>query len=143
VALQSFSNPGRLTYRRFLELFRHMVGLLGRVISPSQGFYLNKTTQHRKMRTNIQALRGIQTHDPSNQPAKTHAWVTVTGNNNNSNENTNFISYDKQRLCLDTLRVTTWSIYFSIGYICSLSVDFNYIILLTSVYLIKKSRIYQ
>jgi hypothetical protein len=35
---------------RFLELFRHMVGLLGRVISPSQGLFLHRTTQHRKTR---------------------------------------------------------------------------------------------
>jgi hypothetical protein len=50
-----------------------MVGLLGRVISPSQGLYLYRTTQHRKTRTNIHALSGIRTHDPSNQSAKTHA----------------------------------------------------------------------
>jgi hypothetical protein len=34
------------------------------------------------MRTNIHALSGIQTHDPSNQPAKTHAsdrTATVAG----------------------------------------------------------------
>jgi hypothetical protein len=82
VALQSLLDPGRLTYRRFLELFRHTVGLLGRVINPSQGLYLHRTTQHRKTRTNIHALSGIRTHDPSNQPAKTHAsdcTATVTG----------------------------------------------------------------
>jgi hypothetical protein len=48
VALQSLKDLGRLTYWRFLELFRHMVGLLGRVISPSQGLYLptqDNTTQ--------------------------------------------------------------------------------------------------
>jgi hypothetical protein len=39
------------------------------VISPSQGLYLHRTTQHRKTRTNIHALSGIRTHDPSNQPA--------------------------------------------------------------------------
>jgi hypothetical protein len=75
-------DPGRLTYRRFLELFRHIVGLLGRVISPSQGLYLHRTTQHRKTRTNIHTLSGIRTHDPSNQPAKNHAsdrTATVTG----------------------------------------------------------------
>jgi hypothetical protein len=44
-------DSGRLRYRRFLELFRHMVGLLGRVISPSQGLYLHRTAQHRKTRT--------------------------------------------------------------------------------------------
>jgi hypothetical protein len=55
-----------------------MAGLLGRVISLSQGL----TTQHRKTRTNIHALSGIRTHDPSNHPAKTHAsdrTATVTG----------------------------------------------------------------
>jgi hypothetical protein len=81
VALQSLKDLGGLTYRRFLELFRHMVGLLGRVISPSQGIYLYGTTQHRKTRTNIHTLSGIRTHDPSNQPAKTHAsnlTATVT-----------------------------------------------------------------
>jgi hypothetical protein len=80
--LYSPFGPCRLTYRRFLELFRHMVGLLGRVICPSQGFYLHRTTQHRKTRTNIHALSGIRTHDPSNQPAKTQAsdrTATVTG----------------------------------------------------------------
>jgi hypothetical protein len=83
VTLQSLKDLGRLTYRRLLELFRHMVGLLGRVISPSQGLYLHRTTQHRKTRTNIHALSGIRAHDPSNQPAKTHAsdrTATVTGN---------------------------------------------------------------
>jgi hypothetical protein len=83
VALQSLKDLGRVTYRRFLELFRHMVGLLGRVISPSQGLYLHRTTQHRKTRTNIHALSGIRAHDPSNQPTKTRAsdrTATVTGN---------------------------------------------------------------
>jgi hypothetical protein len=82
VALQSLKDLGRLTYRRFLELFRHMVELLERVISPSQGLYLHRTTQHRNTRTNIHALSGIRAHDPSNQPAKTHAsdrTATVTG----------------------------------------------------------------
>jgi hypothetical protein len=82
VALQYLKDFGRLTYRRFLELFRHMVGLLGRVISSSQGLYLHRTTQRRNRRTNTHALSGIRTHDPSNQPAKTHAsdrTATVTG----------------------------------------------------------------
>jgi hypothetical protein len=82
VVLQSLKDLGRLTYRRFLELVRHKVGLLGQVISPSQGLYLHKTIQHRKTRTNIHAFSGIRTQDPSNQPAKTHTshrTVTVTG----------------------------------------------------------------
>jgi hypothetical protein len=55
-----------------------MVGLLGRVIISSQGLYLHRTTQHRTMRTNIHALSGIRTHNPSNQPAKTHASDRTT-----------------------------------------------------------------
>jgi hypothetical protein len=38
-----------------MNLFRHMVGLLGRGISPTQGLYLHRTTQHRKTRTHIHA----------------------------------------------------------------------------------------
>jgi hypothetical protein len=52
------------------------------MISPSQGLYLLRTTQHRKKRTNIHALSGIRTHDLSNQPANSHAsdrTATVTG----------------------------------------------------------------
>jgi hypothetical protein len=46
-----------------------MVGLFGRVVSPSQDRYLH-TVQHKhriKAHTNIHALRGIRTHDPSVQ----------------------------------------------------------------------------
>jgi hypothetical protein len=70
-----------------------MVGILGRVISPSQGLYLHRTTQHRKTRTNIHTLSGIRTHNPSNQPAKAHASdrkATVTG--------TGELQYDKSNL---------------------------------------------
>jgi hypothetical protein len=42
---------------------RHTIGLLGRVISSSQGLYLHRATQHRKTRTNIHALSGIRTRD--------------------------------------------------------------------------------
>jgi hypothetical protein len=43
---------------------RHVVGLLERVISSTQGLYLHRTTQHRETRTNIHALSGIRTRDP-------------------------------------------------------------------------------
>jgi hypothetical protein len=95
MALQSLKDLGRLT---FLELFRHMVGLLGRVISPSQGLYLHRTTQHRKTRTNIHALSGIRSHNPSNRPAKTHAsdrTATVTG------IITDYVTILSSHLCLD------------------------------------------
>jgi hypothetical protein len=45
------------SYFLFPNLFRHTVGLLGRVIS----LYLHRTIQHRKTRTNIHALTGIRT----------------------------------------------------------------------------------
>jgi hypothetical protein len=82
VALQSFRILAASHIGGFLNNIRHMVGLLGRVISPSQGLYLHMRTQHRKTRTNIHALGEIRTHDRSNQPAKLHAsdrTATVTG----------------------------------------------------------------
>jgi hypothetical protein len=102
MALQSLKDLGRLTYRRFLELFRHMVGLLGRVINPSQGLCLHRTTQYRKTRTNIHALSGIRTHNPSNQQAKIHTsdcTATVTG----------IIPYTRQKSSYIYLR--TWSVF--------------------------------
>jgi hypothetical protein len=68
-------SPPRIFW--FPNLFRHMVGLLGRVISPSQGLYLYRTTQHRKTRTNVHALSGIRTRDPvyeKPRPAPQTAW---------------------------------------------------------------------
>jgi hypothetical protein len=68
VALQSLTDLGRLiTNRRFLDLFRHMVGLLGGVISPSQGLYLHRTTQHRKTRDKHPCL-GRVSNPRSQQP---------------------------------------------------------------------------
>jgi hypothetical protein len=51
----------------FIFFFTQTVGLLGRVISPSQGHYLH-TGQHKHridVYTDIHALTGIRTHDPS------------------------------------------------------------------------------
>jgi hypothetical protein len=67
---------------RFLEQFRHMVGLLGRVISPSQGLYLHRTTQHRKTRDKHPCLKWDSNPRSQQPPAKTHAsdrTATVTG----------------------------------------------------------------
>jgi hypothetical protein len=67
MALPAHSGPWPLIL--FRNHFLKTVGLLGRVISPSQGLYLN-TGQHRhriKAYThtpNIHALSGIQTHYP-------------------------------------------------------------------------------
>jgi hypothetical protein len=54
MALQPFVGPRPLL--QFRNLFTQTVGLLGRVISPSQGRHLH---------TGIHALSGIRTHDPS------------------------------------------------------------------------------
>jgi hypothetical protein len=57
----------------FVISFTQMVGLLGGVISPSQGSYLH-TGQHKhiiKAHTDIHALSGIRTQDPAFERAKT------------------------------------------------------------------------
>jgi hypothetical protein len=62
-ALPAHSGPWSLI--QFRNNFLQTVGLLGRVISPSHGLYLN-TGQH-KRRTNTythQVLSGVRTHDP-------------------------------------------------------------------------------
>jgi len=41
------------------------VGLIGPGISPTQGLYPHRTTQHSKTRINIHAPSGIRTRDPS------------------------------------------------------------------------------
>jgi hypothetical protein len=50
---------------QFLGSIRHLVGLLGGGISPAQGLYEQRTTQHRKTQTNIHALSRIRTCDPN------------------------------------------------------------------------------
>jgi hypothetical protein len=50
-------------FRIISEMMNHpqTVGLLGRVISSSQGLYLHRTTQHRQTKTNIHTFSGIRT----------------------------------------------------------------------------------
>jgi len=48
-----------------MNLFRHLVGLLGKGISPTQGLYLHRTTQDRKMWTHVHDPSRIWTCDPS------------------------------------------------------------------------------
>jgi hypothetical protein len=55
---------------QFLGSIRHLVGLLRRGISPAQGLYLHRTTQHRKTQTNIHAPIRIQTCDPNVREAE-------------------------------------------------------------------------
>jgi hypothetical protein len=66
MALPAHSGPGLLI--QFRNHFSQTVGLLGRVISPSQDRYLHtgKDKQNKRIHTrNIHGLSGIQTHDPS------------------------------------------------------------------------------
>jgi hypothetical protein len=65
----------------FLEL-RQSVGLLGRVISSSQGLYLYTNTEKctHTQTLNIHVLSGIRTHDPGFRASEDSAWsATVTG----------------------------------------------------------------
>jgi hypothetical protein len=57
----------------FANIFRYLLGLFGRVISPSQGLDLHRTTQHRKTLTYIHASNGIRTHDSIVGEARTYA----------------------------------------------------------------------
>jgi hypothetical protein len=65
IAVEPF--VGHWPFLQFRNLFTQSVGLLGRVISPSQGPYLH-TGQHKhriNAHTDIPAVSGIRTHDPS------------------------------------------------------------------------------
>jgi hypothetical protein len=65
MALPAHSWPRPLI--QFSNHFSQSVGLLGRVISPSQDRYLNTGQQKHRINANIDihALSGIRTHDPS------------------------------------------------------------------------------
>jgi hypothetical protein len=65
MALQPFVGPWPLIHFRIF--FTRMVGLLGRVIGPSQGRYLHRGQHKHRLNahTDIHALSGIRIHDPS------------------------------------------------------------------------------
>jgi hypothetical protein len=69
----------------FYESLGQVVGLLGRGISPTQGLYLHRTTQHKKTRTHIHASSGIRTTIPMFERPKTVRALdrAVSGNSNN------------------------------------------------------------
>jgi hypothetical protein len=62
-----------------MNLFVHLVGLLGRGIGPTQGLYLHRITQHRKTRTHMHASSGIRTHDPSVRAAEDSKCLRLRG----------------------------------------------------------------
>jgi hypothetical protein len=59
----SLLNPG--LFFSFVILFTQSVGLLGRVMSPSQGRYLHAGQHKINAYTDIRAFSGIRTYDPS------------------------------------------------------------------------------
>jgi hypothetical protein len=65
---------------QLLGSIRHLVGLLGGGISPAQGLYLQRTTQHRKTQTNIHTPSRIRTCDPNVRAGKTRAKFDDQGN---------------------------------------------------------------
>jgi hypothetical protein len=56
-----------------------LVGLLGRVISPTHGLCLHRTTQHRKTWTHIHASSGIRTCDPSVRAVEGSTFLRTLG----------------------------------------------------------------
>jgi hypothetical protein len=79
MALPAHSGPRPLF--QFRNHFSQTVGLLGRVTSPSQGRYLN-TGQHKyriNARTDIHALNGIRTHDPSVRAREDSSYLRPRG----------------------------------------------------------------
>jgi hypothetical protein len=65
----------------FVIFFTQTVGLLGRVISPSQGLYLN-TGQHKhriNAHTDIHVLSGIRIHDPSFRTSENSSCLRPRG----------------------------------------------------------------
>jgi hypothetical protein len=65
----------------FVIFLTQTVGLLGQVISPSQGRYLHTGQHNRRIKahTNIHVLSGIRTHDPSVR-ASDNSAVTLIDN---------------------------------------------------------------
>jgi hypothetical protein len=75
VSLRFLGEPRQPLLEVSGPFFRHITGLLGRIRPAAKA--CNYTGQQRKTATNIHALSGIRTHDPSIQAAKTHALDRV------------------------------------------------------------------
>jgi hypothetical protein len=76
MSLQPFVGLGRL----FTSLiYTQSAGILGRVISPSQGLYLHTGQHKHRINAYIHALIGIRTHDPSVPASEDSSCVTPRG----------------------------------------------------------------
>jgi hypothetical protein len=58
---------------------RHSVGLLGRMISSSQGLYLYTNTEKQTQTPDIYALSGIRTHDPGFRSSEDSMCLRLLG----------------------------------------------------------------
>jgi hypothetical protein len=79
----------------FVIFFTQMVGLLGRVISPSQGRYLH-TGQHKhkeNSHTDTHALSGFRTHDPIVQPSEDSSCLRPRGHCDHQEEKLQVLKY--------------------------------------------------
>jgi hypothetical protein len=80
MALLAHSGPKPLI--QFRNHITQTLGLLGRAISPSQGHYLNRTTQTQNKHVhtpNIHVLRGIRTHDSSVRSSEDSSCLRLRG----------------------------------------------------------------
>jgi hypothetical protein len=76
----SMALPAHLRPRPLIQSRNHFsqtVGRLGRIISPSQGRYLN--TGQRIHTPNIHALSGIRTNDPSVRASEDSSYLKPRG----------------------------------------------------------------
>jgi len=62
-----------------LDPFRHLWGLLWRVIGSLPGIYLHRRTQHRETSTYLHASSGIRTYDTSVQTVPKHKHLRPRG----------------------------------------------------------------
>jgi hypothetical protein len=79
MALQPLVGPCPLL--QFRNLFIQTVGLLGRVIRLSQGRYLHQEQHKHRINahTDIKALSGIRTHDPSARASEDNSCLRPRG----------------------------------------------------------------
>jgi hypothetical protein len=71
-----------------MDPFRHLVGLLGRGISPApRPLPTNRTTQHRETQTHIHAPSSIRTCDPNVRAAEESIWSSSGGVTDSSRQN--------------------------------------------------------
>jgi hypothetical protein len=106
MALQPLLGPGLLFSS--VIIFTQMIGLLGRVIRPPQGRYLH-TGQHKhgiNTYTDIHALSGIPTHDPSVQASKDSSCLRARGHRDRHLSELLFIA--KQRTQCHIFMLKKW-----------------------------------